>query len=114
MIQNVAGTAFYQASFEALDRALELLGALVVGFVVVFLVYVLVLGRRGWPGRPIRTLVGALGGLALVVLGLLAAAVAMALLAPALYLSVVVVVLACFGSAAWLLWRHYAGTTDLS
>src|SRR4051794_6164261 len=97
MIEHVAAAAFYQASFEVLDRALVLLGASLVAFIVVYVVFVLLLGRPAWVGAPVRTLIGIVGGLALIVLGVASMALAVALLATPLYLVVVVMVLACLG-----------------
>jgi hypothetical protein len=106
MFARFAGTQFHQATLDDLDRALLLLEGLIASFVVASVVYMLVLGSQGWPGARLRTLIGVLGGLALLALGLLTVVIAVALLATVLYLLVAITVLACLGFAAWLLRRH--------
>jgi hypothetical protein len=106
MIAGFAGVLFHQAMLDDIDRALLLLEGSIASFIVVSVVYALVLGRQGWPGARLRTLIGVVGGLALLVLGLLTVVIAVALLATVLYLLIVITVLACLGFAAWLLRRH--------
>jgi hypothetical protein len=103
----VAGTVVYQASFEELDRALELLGWSIGGFLVAFLLYALVLGLGRGTRTPILAAFVVGGGLVLIVLGLTAIVLALALLATALYLALIACVLGCLGFAALLLWRYF-------
>jgi hypothetical protein len=106
MIGQAAVNLLHQASFPVLDAMVWLTGALIVGFLALFVAYVLVLRSSGWPGARSRTIVGVVGIIMLLVLGVPVIFLAVALLATAYLAIVVTVVLACFGYATLLLRRH--------
>jgi hypothetical protein len=103
---HLAVNLLYQASFPELDALVWLTGTLIVGFLVLYGAYVLVLRSSGWPGARTRTIVGLVGIVTLLVLGVPIIFFAVALLAPVYMASVVIVVLVCFGYAARLLRRR--------
>ena len=91
---------------DVIGSYLALLGTLLAGLVVLFIIFVVAMGRGATHGRSFSTILGAGSGVAVIILGLGTMALAAALLTPVLVVAVAVVVLAAMGYTAWRLLRR--------